>query len=268
MAYELKLQADTITELADKVRSHYHELESIVNVPANLTDATAAVINQNFAAARSEPLVSKEEMESLHSKEDVTGQVDKDGLPWDGRIHSSNKKMTAKGVWSRRKNVDDAFFQQIAAELKAASANIVQPAPVAYTPPPAVSNQFQQPAPFTPPYTPPAPQTVIPHIPMQIAPIAPQNQYADIPAYMAAAPTAPVQPVVPAPQPQTYGIQDLFNKIQPMFAQNLEQAQAYVNSLTQRLSTQFQMQVQSVNDIAGRPDMIAYAMQLIATDGK
>lgn len=228
-------------------------------------------------------LATLQEHEDAPSGANVAGQLDKDGLPWDERIHSSSKKQTAKGVWSRRKNVDDAVFDQIAAQLKAANAGAVHAAPFTppFTPPAPQPQQFQPPAaaPFQPPVQTQAPQP-LPHIPLQIAPIphTPQNQFADIPAYMAGAPAAapapvhqpaPVQPVAPQPAPQgQYQITDLFNKIQPMFAANLEQAQAYVNSLTQRLSTQFQMQVQSVNDIAGRPDMITYAMQLIAADGK
>jgi hypothetical protein len=241
-----------------------------ISILANLNGAEVnrqvdvILLKSAVAASQNTPgtTIGEVEDDNTTSHADVTGQLDKDGLPWDERIHSSNKKMTAKGVWTRRRGISDLQFDQIAAELKAAGASIVQPAPAPYTPPAAAApDQFQQPAPFTPPYTPPAPQAGIPHIPMQIAPIAPQQFQ----------PPAPVQPVAPAPQPQApqgYGIQDLFNKIQPMFAVNLEQAQAYVNSLTQRLSTHFQMQVQSVNDIAGRPDMIAYAMQLIAADGK
>lgn len=48
--------------------------------------------------------------------------VDKDGLPWDERIHSSNKKMTGKGVWTARKNVDDSVRNKVVAELRAALA--------------------------------------------------------------------------------------------------------------------------------------------------
>ena len=44
--------------------------------------------------------------------------LDGDGLPWDERIHSSNKQLTDKGVWRARRNVDAAFKKKIEAELR------------------------------------------------------------------------------------------------------------------------------------------------------
>lgn len=43
--------------------------------------------------------------------------TDKDGLPWDERIHSSNHKLNADGRWQRRRNVEDAYYNQVKAEL-------------------------------------------------------------------------------------------------------------------------------------------------------
>lgn len=48
---------------------------------------------------------------------DVDPVTDKSGLPWDERIHSSNKKLTAKGEWTRRRGVDDITFETVKAEL-------------------------------------------------------------------------------------------------------------------------------------------------------
>lgn len=45
--------------------------------------------------------------------------IDADGLPWDARIHSSNKKKTTKGVWVTRRGVDDAVYYQVRTELLA-----------------------------------------------------------------------------------------------------------------------------------------------------
>ena len=42
---------------------------------------------------------------------------DAEGLQWDERIHSSNRKLTAKGVWQRRKNITDEYYNQIKNEL-------------------------------------------------------------------------------------------------------------------------------------------------------
>lgn len=50
-------------------------------------------------------------------------QLDADGLPWDDRIHSSNKKMTDKGKWVARRNVPDATRASVIAEIRATMAN-------------------------------------------------------------------------------------------------------------------------------------------------
>lgn len=55
--------------------------------------------------------------------------LDGDGLPWDERIHSSNKQLTEKGVWRARRNVDAAFKKKIEAELRGTIA--ASPAPIA-----------------------------------------------------------------------------------------------------------------------------------------
>lgn len=57
----------------------------------------------------------------------VIPNVDKNGLPWDSRIHSSNKALTEKGVWRARRGVDTALVSQVEIELRALMA---LPAPV------------------------------------------------------------------------------------------------------------------------------------------
>lgn len=44
-------------------------------------------------------------------------ELDRDGVPWDERIHSSNRKKTGNGVWQRRRNVDELTFTTIKNEL-------------------------------------------------------------------------------------------------------------------------------------------------------
>lgn len=61
--------------------------------------------------------------------------VDAKGLPWDDRIHSSNRALVADGTWRKKRGVDDALFAQVEGELKALM-GIPSPAPV--PPPPAV----------------------------------------------------------------------------------------------------------------------------------
>lgn len=46
---------------------------------------------------------------------------DKDGIPWDERIHASTKTTNKDGTWTRRRNTPDETFDAVMAELKAAN---------------------------------------------------------------------------------------------------------------------------------------------------
>ena len=88
--------------------------------------------------------------------------VDGNGLPWDERIHSSNKQLTAKGVWRARKNVQPAEVTRVEAELRqraatAAAPPPAMPMPAAYPAVPASPPAIPQPAPTPAPVPQPAP---------------------------------------------------------------------------------------------------------------
>lgn len=66
---------------------------------------------------------------------------DRSGLPWDPRIHASNKSTNKDGTWRRKRDTADAFFDQVVAELRAAVAaqqGATQQAAVPPAPPPAM----------------------------------------------------------------------------------------------------------------------------------
>ena len=46
-------------------------------------------------------------------------QLDKEGLPWDDRIHSTPAKLTEAGVYRKRKGLDESTKTRVAAELRA-----------------------------------------------------------------------------------------------------------------------------------------------------
>jgi hypothetical protein len=69
------------------------------------------------------------------------GHRDADGLPWDGRIHSSSKALLVDGKWRQRRNTDPAVVAAVTAELRAAlgapapaAAAVVVPSPVTVAP--------------------------------------------------------------------------------------------------------------------------------------
>lgn len=45
-------------------------------------------------------------------------ELDKAGMPWDGRINTSNKAKKADGTWKRAPGLEDAFVEGVKAELK------------------------------------------------------------------------------------------------------------------------------------------------------
>jgi hypothetical protein len=46
-------------------------------------------------------------------------ETDKNGFPWDARIHSSNHAKVADGTWRKRRGIDDATVAQVEGELRA-----------------------------------------------------------------------------------------------------------------------------------------------------
>lgn len=77
----------------------------------------------------------------------IAPTLDKDGFPWDQRIHSGSKAINKDGTWRTKKNLDPATLAVVTAELKqlmgipspVASTNIPQPptnaAPAPFQPP-------------------------------------------------------------------------------------------------------------------------------------
>ena len=60
--------------------------------------------------------------------------LDKDGLPWDARIHASTKTFNADGTWRKKRGVETTLIQTVEGELKKLMA-IPSPAAAAPTPP-------------------------------------------------------------------------------------------------------------------------------------
>lgn len=84
-------------------------------------------------------------------------ELDKNGIPWDERIHAGTKRKNADGTWSMKKGVDKDLYAEIMAELTAAagkSGPVVEQKPA---PTPPVKSVPTKPAP-TPPGKPVPPQ--------------------------------------------------------------------------------------------------------------
>lgn len=83
--------------------------------------------------------------------------LDKDGIPWDGRIHASTKTKTVEAVWKKKRGIEQAEVDRVVAELRTTMMAPAAPAPV----PPAVAQAFASGAasPVVP--APPAPPAAV-----------------------------------------------------------------------------------------------------------
>jgi len=62
------------------------------------------------------------------SEQETPPDVDAEGLPWDGRIHSSSKGINQDGTWRKRKGVAKETVAQVEAELRS-TVDVAPPAP-------------------------------------------------------------------------------------------------------------------------------------------
>ncbi|OYW62723.1 MAG: hypothetical protein B7Z31_00185 [Rhodobacterales bacterium 12-65-15] len=85
-------------------------------------------------------------------------ELDKDGIPWDGRIHASTKTKTVEAVWKKKRGVEQAEVDRVTAELRttmmAPAASVVEAPPA---PPAQVAMAFATGAATPMPPAPPAP---------------------------------------------------------------------------------------------------------------
>lgn len=173
-------------------------------------------------------------------------QLDKDGLPWDSRIHSdAAEKLTKTGVWKTRKNLPDGYKAQIEAELRAVM-NAGKPASGAVSATPAALSTVVDP---NAAIGAPAPGTVT------TATVAPTPSPAPAPS-VAPAPTPNVAPA-PAPAAPPAAAGNPFATFTRWLVDNtksgkLTQTDAVLEIQKQGLS--------SLPDLAKRPDLIPVVM--------
>lgn len=163
-------------------------------------------------------------------------EVDSDGLHWDSRIHSSNHKLTSKGVWQRRKGISDEEYNNVRNELLGLQLSIPFEAPVAET------------APVVAPVV--TANTPMGEISAVVAPI-PVVAPAPIPAPVQT-PVAPVAQPAPAVDGATM-LQSIFDKVKngingdKVVANDIHNIIANVNA---NFNTQYQSLSQIGNDIS------------------
>lgn len=118
MAFTIEQKHNLIVEMirANNLPSSVYEL-----LEADLKSVfggavSAPVVTQSFADAADE--VAEEVAQSIGQETDAT-TLDKNGLPWDSRIHSAAKTFNADGTWKYLRGVDrEVLVPQVEAELR------------------------------------------------------------------------------------------------------------------------------------------------------
>lgn len=177
-------------------------------------------------------------------------EVDKNGLPWDARIHSGpakDKPKNADGTWRKKRGVDDATIAAISAELRAvmsaptpgnAAAGVPTPAQPAPPPTPVAADMASGPGDAIPASEPPA---TVPPPPVAAAAVP----LAEAPAPAAATPP----PASPAPSTGALSFADLMRRITGLQS-------AGVLSVEGTAEISASLGIGGVRDLMHRPDLI------------
>ena len=182
-------------------------------------------------------VITKEDFESWEPKEaGHAGDLDKEGIPWDERIHSGSKNQLKDGTWRLRKKPSDLTDEQWADEVAKVKASLKQP---------EVAEQgddfntdegvvTEQDVAGIPPVTPPA--IPVPPIPVE----APANM----------------------PAPDVYTGPTTFPDLMSFIVEHVAETQAHLQILCSRAK------IESVRELNNMPDAIpAFYTDMINTCG-
>jgi hypothetical protein len=177
------------------------------------------------------------------------GEFDANNMPWDERIHAATKTRTAKGLWKKRKGVDDATIAAVESELRGAPAA----APAVTTPALSVAQKLDKAeSALRAPSAPVAPQP-----PAAVAaPVPPAPQP---PA--AVAPPAPPAP----PAPVARNFEGLMQRISGLFQQQRIEP-TYPQTIVDRIGTAYNIPVGDITAIANEPAYVEYAHACMDAD--
>jgi len=106
--YQVIVKGRTLEELKKAVCDINQELESGSlggSVQKDLTVVAAQHVDKGKAVVEVAPT------------QEVSEDLDSEGIPWDKRIHASSKKQNADGRWKAKRGVELSLVDQVKAEL-------------------------------------------------------------------------------------------------------------------------------------------------------
>ena len=167
---------------AEHPNSVVHPLESTGFPPPVLTETSNAAVAQPAPTHLLPPPPPQQQAPGI--------EVDKAGLPWDGRIHASSRAVVADGTWRQKRGVDPTLLAQVTAELQQTMGLSSQVAPAAVFP--------AAPPPPAAPLPPFAPTAASPAIPVSSIPAGRVSFTATLSASARPAPTLLMTDIVQA----------------------------------------------------------------------
>ena len=205
-------------------------------------------------------------------------EFDSSGLAWDERIHSAQRGTTNDGRWRKRRNVDDAVYNAVEAELRARYGQVAQPTPVAPVDKYAFDTTLTGAVPV-----------VVPVAPVAVMPLPTVNDegndqnyeyvatapVADVAVNAASEPQPVTVPVVPvaAPAPAAVAVQQTvdFHTVMGIVGTRMANntiTPDYLTGLVAEINGQLGTQMQSFTDMAALPHAVQYAYSAMVRDGK
>lgn len=225
----------TITEMNEEEFAH---LAKTFNI------APRAEVSENDIVLTNEPVEGDFEEPAPYEP-----AYDKNGLPWDARIHSSNHKLTDKGVWQRRRGITDIEFERVKNELLGVQAPVVAPEPVVSEPTAPIAPVAQV-----------QPQVMAP------TPLVTPDIYAP----QVAQPVAPVAQTTPIAQPMAPDanvlFQTMFEKIKQGMASGTFKAND-VQALIAAVNIQFGTQYQTLASVKDNAEVLQFIINDLNSKG-
>lgn len=214
------------------------ELLAVAKVLNNVTDEVITPSNAPVVVS-TDDVAGVADNEVINEPTGDTMDFDKEGLPWDERIHSSNHKLTGQGVWARRRNITDEVYNAVKAELLAkwgAAEPVTEDAPI----PAPISEPVQAPIVAPAPVAPAPVQAFVPVQQVQ-APVTAQAPVAAPAPVVAPAPVAAPAQAPAAPASSTF--ETFSSKLQYALANKLIEAnymQGVLNTVNATFGTSYQ----------------------------
>ncbi len=121
MSVNISVSGKTLKECHDQILAIAEEIHGAAMMSSE--EPVLSINAQNPAKFDIKPEVASNDTKQAYTGgAETVADVDSRGLPWDARIHSSNREKGKDGVWRRRRGVSEEVEKQVEAELMGSAA--------------------------------------------------------------------------------------------------------------------------------------------------